>query len=55
MTWFGRQLQSYTKGNTTVTYKYDADGLRTQKIVNGVQYDYFYVDGQLMYEKIGND
>ena len=33
----------------------DADGLRTQKIVNGVQYDYFYVDGQLMYKKIGND
>jgi hypothetical protein len=27
-TWFGRQMQSYTKGDTSITYKYDSDGLR---------------------------
>ena len=55
MTWFGRQMQSYSKGNTSITYKYDSDGLRTQKVVNGVQYDYYYVDGQLRYEKKGDE
>lgn len=53
--WFGRQMQSYSKGNTSITYKYDSDGLRTQKVVNGIQYDYYYVDGQLRYEKKGNE
>ena len=54
-TWFGRQMQSYSKGNTSVTYTYDSDGLRTTKTVNGIQYDYYYVDGQLMYEKKGSE
>ena len=53
--WFGRQMQSYSKGNTSITYKYDSDGLRTQKVVNGIQYDYYYVDGQLRYEKKGDE
>ena len=55
MTWNGRKLMSYTDSDTTVTYKYDADGLRTQKTVNGVQYDYYYNNGRLMYEKCGTD
>ena len=54
-TWFGRQMQSYSKGSTDITYSYDSDGLRTKKIVNGIEYDYYYVDGQLMYEKKGNE
>lgn len=53
MTWNGRKLMSYTTDDLEITYKYDADGLRTQKVVNGVEYNYYYVDGQLMYE--GND
>lgn len=53
--WFGRQMQSYSKGSTSITYKYDSDGLRTQKVVNGVRYDYYYVDGQLRYEKKGDE
>ncbi|MGM9666874.1 MAG: hypothetical protein ACI3XN_02320, partial [Eubacteriales bacterium] len=28
-TWEGRQMQTATKGNTTWTYTYNADGLRT--------------------------
>ena len=54
-TWFGRQMQSYSKGNTVVSYKYDSDGLRTQKTVNGTVYDYYYVKGRLVYEKRGNE
>ena len=48
-------MQSYTKGNTAVTYSYNSDGLRTKKIVNGVTYEYYYVDGQLAYEKKGDE
>ena len=54
-TWFGRQMQSYSKGSNSVTYKYDENGLRTSKTVNGVQHDYYYVDSVLMYEKVGSD
>ena len=51
LAWNGRQLTNYTKGDTTVSYKYDADGLRTSKTVNGVTSKYFYVNGQLHYEE----
>ena len=52
--WFGRQLQKYTKGSTTVIYTYDANGLRGSKTVNGVKSDYLYLDGKLVYEKKGD-
>ncbi len=52
--WNGRQLTSYTKGNNAISYKYDADGLRTTKTVNGVTSKYFYVNGQLHYEERSN-
>ncbi len=49
--WNERQLKSYTVGNDlTVTYKYDADGLRASKTVNGEKTTYQYVSGKLMYE-----
>ena len=54
-TYFGNQLQSYSKNGSTISYKYDSDGIRTRKTVNGVDHDYYYVDGVLMYEKNGND
>lgn len=54
MTWFARQMQSYSKGNTNITYKYDSDGLRTQKVVNGVEHNYYYVGDQLRYERYGD-
>ena len=52
--WFGRQMQSYTKGDTSVSYTYDANGLRGSKTVNGVKSDYLYLDGKLVYEKKGD-
>ena len=55
MTWAGRYLTSYVKGNTAVSYTYDSDGLRTSKTVNGVKHNYYYVDGQLRYERNGDN
>lgn len=54
MTWFGREMQSYSKNGTSITYKYDEDGLRTQKVINGVEHNYYYVDGLLRTEEIGD-
>ena len=31
LTWDGRQLMSYSKGDKNITYQYDADGLRTKQ------------------------
>ena len=54
LTWFGRQLTSYTKDDTSVSYKYNVDGLRTEKIVDGVKREYVYIGDQLHYEKRGS-
>lgn len=50
LTWFGRQLKSY---GSTVSYTYDADGLRSTKTVNGTKSTYQYVGDQLRYEERG--
>ena len=54
MSWFGRQLTSYSKGDVSATFTYDADGLRGSKTVNGSKTTYFYVGDQLMYECRGD-
>ena len=43
MSWFGRQLLSYETDDKEISYVYDEDGLRTQKLVNGVEHNYYYV------------
>ncbi len=53
LTWRGRELSQYAKGNTQIFYSYDVDGMRYQKIVknNGTEtsrYDYVYSDGKLI-------
>ena len=55
MSWFGRQLRTYSKGSTTASFAYDADGLRSSKTVNGTKTEYQYVGDQLFYEKIGDN
>ena len=60
LTWKnGRQLSSYTKGNLSVTYKYNADGLRTEKNVvkNGVEtnYKYTWSGNKLVHQVCGNE
>ena len=55
LTWQnGRQLASYSKDGTTVTYTYDSDGLRTSKIVNGIKHTYLYEGDVLVYEQRGD-
>lgn len=51
MTWKnGRQLTTLTNGDTSISYGYDSDSVRTTKTVNGVKYTYAYLNGQLLYE-----
>ena len=54
MSWYARQMQSYSKNGTEITYKYDTNGLRTEKTVNGIKHEYYYVDGQLRFERNGD-
>ncbi|MFR6448078.1 MAG: RHS repeat-associated core domain-containing protein, partial [Ruminococcus sp.] len=55
MTWKnGRQLATLTNGDTSISYGYDSDSVRTTKTVNGVKYTYAYLNGQLLYETRGD-
>ena len=54
MTWQnGRELAALTDANNSISYTYDADGLRTTKTVNSIVSKYEYVNGQLLYESRG--
>ena len=54
MTWLnGRKLTTLQYGNDSISYKYDSNGVRTSKTVNGVEYKYEYLGGQLMHETRG--
>ena len=55
MSWFGRQMRTYSKGSVSANFMYDADGLRSAKAVNGTITKYQYVGDQLFYEKIGEN
>ncbi len=53
LTWRGRELSSYSKNGKQISYSYDVDGMRYQKIVknNGTEtarYDYVYSDDKLI-------
>lgn len=55
-TWInGRQLQKYVKGNKTITYQYNKDGIRTKKIQNGVETSYQVENGHIIFKKTGNN
>ncbi len=51
----GRQLASASGNGKTISYKYGADGLRTQKTVNGVTTQYTYVSGLLAAQTDGTN
>ncbi len=56
MTWqSGRQLASINKDGLSATFAYDANGHRTQKTVNGVTTNYYWVGDRLQYMAIGDD
>ena len=53
LSWRGRELAGYTKGNKQISYSYDVDGMRYRKVVkenNSVKATYYYVysDGTLI-------
>lgn len=51
----GRQLSSLNSNSLSVSYKYDLNGIRIKKTVNGVDTMY-YLDGtKIVYEKTGNN
>jgi RHS repeat-associated protein len=55
LTWEnGRQLAGMTGNGSTIAYKYDENGTRTEKTVNGVTSKYQYVEGNLQYEQKGS-
>ena len=55
-TWTGgRQLGTIAKESDSITYAYDADGLRTSKTVNGTTTDYYWLNGVLQGQKIGSE
>ena len=55
MTWTqGRRLSTLQQSDLSVSYKYDAEGMRSEKTVNGVKHKYQYLGGQLVYEEFGN-
>ncbi len=49
MTWEnGRSLATASDGTNSLSFAYDANGLRTSKTVNGTTYRYYYAGGKLM-------
>ena len=49
MSWTnGRSLATASKSGTSLSFAYDANGLRTSKTVNGTTYRYYYAGGKLM-------
>ncbi len=49
----GRKLQQITDGSTTATYKYNSDGIRTEKTVGGTTTKYNIVGGRVTWQKTG--
>ncbi len=56
LTWeHGRQLTSITTGGKTYSYTYGLDGIRTQKVVDGVTHTYYTLNGKLVRESFPYD
>ena len=55
-TWqHGRQLAGMSKAGTTISYAYNADGIRTQKTANGTVTKYDYLGSQLVHMTSGSN
>jgi YD repeat-containing protein len=51
----GRQLAKLSKDGLDISYKYNSDGIRAEKTVNGVTTKYHVVDGNVTFESNGSD
>jgi len=47
----GRNLQTVSKGSSSIGYAYDSDSNRTSKTVDGAYTQYIVVDGALYSER----
>ena len=52
--WQGRELTKVTSGSNTYSYKYNADGIRTSKTVNGTKTEFFLNGSQILAQKTGD-
>lgn len=48
----GRRLATLNKGNTSVSYKYNSDGIRYEKTVNGVVHKYYLMGSTITAETV---
>lgn len=56
LTWEkGRQLKSYATSSKTLNFKYNAEGLRTEKKVGSTTYSYTWASGLLMQQSDGTN
>ncbi|MBQ7837664.1 MAG: hypothetical protein IJ395_03480 [Clostridia bacterium] len=56
MEWFkGSQLKNLGGNGITMSFKYDNNGIRTSKTVNGVKTVFTYVGDMLISQKTGNE
>ncbi len=53
-TWQGRQMKNANLNGTSVSYKYNSDGLRSYKKVGETVSEYEYLGDKLVYEKRGS-
>lgn len=51
----GNQLIELSGNELAMSFKYDSNGIRTKKTVNGVDTEYFYVGDTLVSQKTGNE
>ena len=51
----GRQLTDLSDTETTMSFKYDCNGIRTKKTVNGVETKYTYVGSMLVSQKTSDE
>ena len=54
LTWEGRRLTGLEKGEKSVSYEYDENGIRTKKSVNGEETEYYLSGGNVVAWKRGN-
>jgi RHS repeat-associated protein len=51
----GRQLKSLSNASTSLSFKYNSDGIRTEKTVNGVTTKYTVFGDKVSFETTGSD
>lgn len=51
----GRELSSYNTGSQTISYEYNKDGIRTKKVVNGIETKYYIDKDEIIVEKTGSN